>query len=290
MLLLLQLQLARVHVGAVPGDASEATAAGEEGLQLLALQVGGIILLLQGILDLHAADIFAGYSSCSCANCKSGQWSLWGPACHHHSAEQVHFATKGHTMHVLCICSCLQAYVIPDGDVRYITTFGGVEGAAMLTQMLSYSSRFSAGASSKAAAEAAAAAIQQALAAGTAAAEAGGTCLTQQEAAAVAAGRTSAAAAAGRSSCCGSAISLCSHSGDCSDYGAAAPQHQQQHAASMLGRAAAASQTGFMLHTGQLEQHLEGCATPTMADGRASVAGGRDTTHALDPAAYWYAV
>ncbi|WIA22878.1 hypothetical protein OEZ86_009821 [Tetradesmus obliquus] len=60
--------LARVHVGAVPEDAAEATAAGEEGLQLLALQ----------------------------------------------------------------------AYVIPDGDARYITTFGGqleqhLEGCATST-------------------------------------------------------------------------------------------------------------------------------------------------------------
>ncbi|KAF6265420.1 hypothetical protein COO60DRAFT_1686902 [Scenedesmus sp. NREL 46B-D3] len=85
--------LSRVYVGAVPEDASRDAAAGQEGLQLLALQ----------------------------------------------------------------------GYVIPAKDVRYITTFGGVEGPAMLTQVHSYSNRFSAGASSQEAAEAAAAAIQQAL-------------------------------------------------------------------------------------------------------------------------------
>jgi hypothetical protein len=41
----------------------------------------------------------------------------------------------------------------------------------------------------------------------------------------------------------------------------------------MLGRSAATSHTGFMLHTAQLDQPHEGCATPTMAAGRASNAG-----------------
>jgi hypothetical protein len=166
---------------------------------------------------------------------------------------------------------CLQAYVVPADDARYITAFGGVEGAAMLTQVHSYSSRFSAGASRKAAAEAAAAAIQQAVVAGAAAAAADMRCLSQTEVAALPAGLTSAAAAAGRSSCCGSVISLCSHAG--SECGAAT-QQQQQRAQSMLGRVAAAGNAELVLHTAQLEQQqLEGCATPTMAAGRSSVAG-----------------
>jgi hypothetical protein len=180
-----------------------------------------------------------------------------------------------HAPHVVC----LQAYVIPAEDVRYMTTFGGVEGAAMLSQVHSYSERFSAGASTKAATEAAAAAVQQAIAAGAAAAAAGGSCPSPKDVAEVIAVKASAAAAAARSSCCGSVISLSSHSGDSSDCGSAGPQQQQQqqqqHAASMLGRAAGSSQTGFILHTAQLDQPLEGCSTPTMAAGRASIAGGR---------------
>lgn len=59
----------------------------------------------------------------------------------------------------------MQAYVIPDHDVRYLTTFGGVEGACILTQSRRYSDRFSAASSQAAAAAAAASTIQQAAAA-----------------------------------------------------------------------------------------------------------------------------
>jgi hypothetical protein len=41
----------------------------------------------------------------------------------------------------------------------------------------------------------------------------------------------------------------------------------------MLGRVAAAGGAELVLRTAQLDQQLEGCATPTMAAGRSSVAG-----------------
>lgn len=94
-----------------------------------------------------------------------------------------------------------------------MTTFGGIEGAATLTQVRCYSSRFTAGASGTAAAAAAAAVIEGAAQAGAAAAAAATAAQYGLQAAATAAGTAAASAAHGlttRGSCCGSIISFCS--------------------------------------------------------------------------------
>eukprot|EP00879_Flechtneria_rotunda_P017994 GHRR01018858.1.p1 GENE.GHRR01018858.1~~GHRR01018858.1.p1 ORF type:complete len:579 (+),score=261.77 GHRR01018858.1:857-2593(+) len=78
----------------------------------------------------------------------------------------------------------VQAYKVPLDDERYITTFGGVEGAAMFTQVLSYSDRYLASGSAAAAAKAGAATVQQAKQAASAAAsgqDAAGDCDNLQD-------------------------------------------------------------------------------------------------------------
>lgn len=68
----------------------------------------------------------------------------------------------------MCCCVLFQGYITPVDDVRYITTFGGIEGSTIFTQARTYSDRFAAGPSRAAAAQIAASVVQQALTAAAA--------------------------------------------------------------------------------------------------------------------------
>lgn len=158
----------------------------------------------------------------------------------------------------------LQGYVIPHGDVRYVTTFGGVDGASTQTQCRRYSSRFSAGASQAAAAETAAATIHQAATAAATAvlnAQQQQQQQLQQPAAVDAAG--------GRVSCTSSSISLGQHDPwpmDPADYSLPATATHGLLSRSQPNNDAGCNSTELLLHAAP-SLSPDTCATPTLPAG-----------------------
>lgn len=172
---------------------------------------------------------------------------------------------------------------MPDDDLRFITTYGGVEGACTLTQARQYSAKFTAGPCKAAASQAAAVIVQQAAAAAAKAVEAK---LTQQPQSACTSG-PAVGLAVGQPSCAGSAVSLSAQQAYATSC-AVAQALTTSAADSWLSRARCGSDAScvtcdLMLPVSSAGGE-DGCATPTMPVGGFSTppADLTETQHVLD--------